>query len=448
MLQLAKTVIEHRGTVAGGVFLLLLGSVHVAAAAEQSGGAARATRASAAHPFSDPVYLPMRKPARAGCMNGNPGIKSNRDDACIDPPKHGYAAMDMYGQLDDPIHPAGAGIFHPKPASPDCVPKRDGELNGQAVYIDHGGGVESRYQHLNTINKNLKDGDLVTPDMVIGTMGHSGGVCPVMHEHLHFEIRKHGERADLGFGQKDGGLGSLYACVRGTRQVWPRAIYNADNWNEVVWHDLITPESDTCDVDVQATPDPPRGFDAKAGDKSATIIWSAPPAAAGVDHVTLETQILRPSAGTQERWKEYPGDTTRIELTGLTNGWTYKFRIYLHNEVGYSAATEWQSVEPLGVPTTPTGPQAVNGISNTVRYSWGKSYDNGSPVTGYEVGIRKRLKDGWSEWDDTKTRNTDTRYRWDGLDHAATYQVRVRATSSAGPSDWLGPNQVKTERRK
>ena len=54
-----------------------------------------------AHPYSDPVWFPLRNTARVGCVYSNcPG------------PYHGYWAIDFGGALDDPIYAAGAGVFH------------------------------------------------------------------------------------------------------------------------------------------------------------------------------------------------------------------------------------------------------------------------------------------------------------------------------------------------
>jgi hypothetical protein len=424
--------------------------------AEQRDGRA-GPRASIDHPFSDPVFHPLRNPARIGCVNGNPGVKNTGEPACMDaagnPLKHGYPAIDILGALDDPIYAAGAGIFHPRPASPDCIPERgeDKEYAGQYVWIDHGGGVVSRYQHLNTINPALKDGDLVTPGTLIGTMGHSGGDCDGarMIEYLHFEVRKGGEkgkRAEVGFGPKGNGVGSLYACVRGQTQEWPNAVdRTANNWNETIWHRFFTPASDSsCVPAVPATPDPPRALNANAGNKVATVAWSAPPAEDKVDHVTLETRIERPSAKTLYEWKDYPGTTTRVRLTGLTNGWTYKFRLYYHNLAGYSVATPWVAATPVGPPTAPTGPRRLTAEANVIKYAWGQSYQDGVPVTGYEVAIRSRSARRWSAWTITPTGSTVPNYRWDGLAFNTLYEVKVRATSTAGPSSWLGPNRIRT----
>lgn len=62
---------------------------------------------------------------------------------------------------------------------------------GNAVVIDHGGGVTTLYGHLDAIR--VESGDAVPAGAVIGTVGRSGNATAY---HLHFEIRVDGEPVD------------------------------------------------------------------------------------------------------------------------------------------------------------------------------------------------------------------------------------------------------------
>ena len=62
-----------------------------------------------------------------------------------------------------------------------------GGYYGNAVYINHGGGVEVIYAHLNTVN--VVAGQKVSKGQVVGTMGNSGSSTGT---HLHYEIRVNG----------------------------------------------------------------------------------------------------------------------------------------------------------------------------------------------------------------------------------------------------------------
>jgi murein DD-endopeptidase MepM/ murein hydrolase activator NlpD len=62
---------------------------------------------------------------------------------------------------------------------------------GNAVVIDHGGGVTTLYGHLEAIR--VESGDAVPAGAVIGTVGRSGNATTY---HVHFEIRVDGESVD------------------------------------------------------------------------------------------------------------------------------------------------------------------------------------------------------------------------------------------------------------
>ena len=85
-------------------------------------------------------------------------------------------------------------------------------LRGRQVWLDHGGGVVTRYCHLLSIEPGLAEGMVVEAGQVVGQVGNSGtpeGVSdPNMENHLHFEIR-------AGEGYLGQGL-----SVEETRRLW------------------------------------------------------------------------------------------------------------------------------------------------------------------------------------------------------------------------------------
>ena len=59
--------------------------------------------------------------------------------------------------------------------------------------VDHGGGVVTRYQHLDEVH--VVSGQDIEPGGVVGTMGTSGSSTGV---HLHFEVLINGSPVNPG----------------------------------------------------------------------------------------------------------------------------------------------------------------------------------------------------------------------------------------------------------
>ena len=76
-------------------------------------------------------------------------------------------------------------------------PEVEDLFRGRQVWIDHGGGLLSRYVHLSTIPEEVVTGTQVLGGQVIGCTGNSGtgdGAAGTRNGiHLHFELRIDGE---------------------------------------------------------------------------------------------------------------------------------------------------------------------------------------------------------------------------------------------------------------
>lgn len=60
-------------------------------------------------------------------------------------------------------------------------------FRGRQVWIDHGGGIISRYAHLHDVSFDLETGDYIETGQKVGTVGYSGTTSP-QRPHLHLEI--------------------------------------------------------------------------------------------------------------------------------------------------------------------------------------------------------------------------------------------------------------------
>ena len=82
---------------------------------------------------------------------------------------------------------------------------------------------------------------------------------------------------------------------------------------------------------------------------------------------------------------------------------------------------------------------------SALRVSWNApSMPAGTPITGYALQYKRPAE---SSWTDKFHSGTGTSATIDSLSSGTTYQVRVLARSSEGPSDWSSPGQGRTRSR-
>ncbi|MCU0828584.1 MAG: M23 family metallopeptidase [Tabrizicola sp.] len=99
----------------------------------------------------------------------------------------------------------GAPIGTPVQAAADGVVAQmgDGGAYGNVIYLDHPGGRQTRYAHLNGFREGLKIGATVAAGELIGYVGSTGRSTG---PHLHFELRIDGKAVDpMGGGTTAGG---------------------------------------------------------------------------------------------------------------------------------------------------------------------------------------------------------------------------------------------------
>lgn len=392
--------------------------------------------ASASRPFSDPKWYPLRDTAAVSCNYQN----------CVNtggqPIYHDYWALDLLGQLGDPVHAAGAGIFHIGAIDPSCKTTGSPDASGTWVWIDHGGGVVSRYHHLDSVA--VAEGALVTPSTQIGAMGHSGDFAPCTTNYLHFEVRTggvKGTRVDPG---------QLWGCLGTTRESYPAA-FGYSSWNDVPKVSEWTPALDNgCLPTSTATSSAPAAISGRRGDESARITWTAPSSGAGtLTNYVISQELWAPSVGAwhSPTYRTMPASQLATTVTALDNGRKYRFRVLARNATGSSAWTPYVEVVPATVPDIPATDRGLTASFDQIRFAWWKAGENGTPVTSYTVAIRRMTSTGWTGWGYQTVSAGTYSHKFIGLRSAATYQVTVRADSSAGSTRYGTYRSITTARR-
>ena len=391
--------------------------------------AAQTLPTSAAHPFGDPIWFPLRSPARLGCA------------VTLCPPGkgHGYWALDLIDDRGAPVYAAGAGIAHIGGDSGACAAQSGEVRGGRWVWVDHGGGVVTRYHHLDSIA--IKEGQLVTPATRIGAMGHSGDSKPCSVNYLHFEVRHgglDGIRVDPG---------QLRVCLPSGAATLPAAL-GATSWDDRKIHTsprVLTPTSTSDCITSKWLGSPPvAGIAVHRGDRSATVSW--PMAPAGTDRAQVFVEIWRPSIKT---WRPVElrfvaGQATEASFTGLDNGRSYRATVAWHNAAGTGLSSPRRTVVPAGLPGRPRSPRYLTWPHRDyVHYGWNRPEANGSPVTSFTAARRCATKSGsYGAWRTHSRRAASTYYNFRGLSKMSRCQVKVRATSSVGTGVWSAVSTI------
>jgi Peptidase family M23/Fibronectin type III domain len=374
---------------------------------------------SAARPFSAPIWLPLRRTAAVSCTYSSPGCSGF----------HSYWAIDLIGQLGDPVYAAGAGYFHIGAVDASCKSATAPDAPGTWVWIDHGGGVVSRYHHLDGIT--AKEGQLVTPSTQIGRMGHSGDFAPCTTNYLHFEVRiggVKGTRVDPG---------QLAGCQGATRRSYPSALGYA-SWRDVPKSSRWTPALDgACLPSSTGTVTVPTSISGSRGNGSAFISWTPPTSATPtVNGYVVSEELWSPSlaAWNSPVYRTVSASQRNTTFTGLVNGRRYRHRVLASNATGNSAWTAFTEVVPATVPVIPATDRGLTASADAIRFAWWKSAAQGTPVTSYTLAIRRQTATGWKAWSYLTAPDSELSHIFTGLRSGTTYQVTVRANSSAGSS--------------
>ena len=178
-------------------------------------------------------------------------------------------------------------------------------------------------------------------------------------------------------------------------------------------------------------PAAPTTVTATAGDKQATVSWTAP--ADGGSAITAYT--VTPYVGTTAQPPTTVSGSppaTSTTVTGLTNGTAYTFKVSATNALGTgpdSAASN--TVSPSG-PTAPAAPTTVTATAGDQQatVTWVAPADGGSPISGYTVTpyVGTTAQPATTVTGSPPATTTTV----NGLTNGTTYTFRVSATNALG----------------
>ena len=174
------------------------------------------------------------------------------------------------------------------------------------------------------------------------------------------------------------------------------------------------------------------GLDAVAGDRRATLGYTAP--ASGGSPI-LRYRIQWRSGG---QGYSSSRDTTRVGLQAviqnLSNGTAYTFRVRAENDVGNGDWSDEVSATPVAVPGQVSG-AVTNASAGQVGLGWLEPDDGGSEITRYRVQWKSGAQQFGTDPDRETTVETASA-AIQNLDNGTEYNFRVRAENDVGEGDW------------
>lgn len=323
--------------------VLVISSVLLAGAAVSltAPAASAIAPASTSHPFSDPVYWPVRASVNMDCFQNNPGCRTPHKYWMMDVVPNGQGSVTSRAG----VYAMGAGIVH----IGDAHGARCGTENsyGTWIWIDHGAGTLSRYGHLSTIT--VRAGQYVAAGQQIGVVGTTGKKANCHVSYVNFSVQRNGLKTSHGVEFK-----RLIACNArsGRGEWWPSAFSGASRWEAVRQGTVIPAASSNClPAKAPATANRPAKVTVARGTGKLRVAWSRPAASAKANAVKIEIGEWHPSRGgywdlpRNSRWVQVSPSTASVLVTKLTTKRLHRVRVFVHNAAGWSAPTPWRQAK-------------------------------------------------------------------------------------------------------
>ena len=200
-------------------------------------------------------------------------------------------------------------------------------------------------------------------------------------------------------------------------------------------------------VTPRTTPGAPTGLNGTPGNTHVTLTWTAPADTGGASITGYRIESKTGDGEWTQQIASTGSATTSANVTGLTNGTDYTFRVSAINSAGAGPAS--QASAPVTPRTTPGAPTGLNGTpGNThVTLTWTAPADTGgASITGYRIDVQPTGGSWATSIADTNSPATSVTVN--GLVNGTEYRFRVSSINSAGAgsassaSDPLTPRTV------
>ena len=321
------------------------------AAASASSSSDSAPTVTAAHPYSNPVWLPLHSGFGIDCAGNNPGCTSDRPFFSIDMVPTGQFGADAHTSHAR-VYAMGAGVVHIGEAHGTSCGSTPVASFGTWVWIDHGSGVVSRYGHLSKIL--VKNGTHVAAGQPIGVVGETGKAKNCGVNYVDFMVDHHGLANNNSYH-----FNSLRACsTDGVLQSWPaeaattqkpgsstRVHFSA--WDKVRHGTQFPASTGDCIPGgaPSTTTSPATVKVTKPAAEHLTVSWSKP-ATTNTQHAMVELSVWHSSSNSWARahneiWRSLPATASRVTFTGLMHHHLYRARVSFLGGVGSSRGSAW-----------------------------------------------------------------------------------------------------------
>lgn len=175
-----------------------------------------------------------------------------------------------------------------------------------------------------------------------------------------------------------------------------------------------------------------------------TLKWKKPKDDGGEPIDAYLVEKFDPDTGIWLPVGKTDGSTPEMNVSGLTPGHTYSFRVKAINKEGESEPLETLGTivarDPFVVPSVPGVPEPKDWNANHVDLVWkAPETDGGSAITGYIIERKDKYSPLWEKA--LETTSASPAATINGLIEGNEYQFRVIAVNKAGHSDASEPSK-------